>query len=361
MEVCPCCRRTAPCAAGGPRAWSWFHVTHRAVGRRPLFARRADLQAYLQLIAEQVREGLLEVHAWSLLTTHVHLLVRSRPALLAAALRRAGSVYARRLNRRLQRVGPLFGGRPLALPIRSSAHWRAVLAYIDRNAVEAGLASRPCAYPWGSAWHYARASGPEWLSRGVVEAWVRRRSGTASYRPEDYARSVHAQPEAAGLVERRLSKPAPELDPLDDLLGAAAPRVRAWLERRAREADGGAAGPVLVSPETLLRVVEGLRAARGSWPLARRRPGQRPSSAPGRRRDGWSVLLAGLMRSAGGLALQEIADRLGFSVAGVHGLVACHEHMVVDDPGYAEVVQRALRAALARDHGAGGPPRGRPQ
>lgn len=245
---------------------AWFHVTHRAVGRRPLFPEREDVQAYMELLAEQVRLGQLEVHAFSLLTTHLHLLVRARPAGLSEALRRAGAVYARRLNRRLRRVGPVFGGRPFVLRVRSAAHWRAVLAYIDLNAVEAGLADTPCRYPWGSAWHYARRSGPPWLARGVVEDWVRQRAGDAAYRPGSYGEVVHAGVRAREVAARRQTRPPSGGDPLDGLLSAAPAQVRAWLERRARAADGVSAGPVLVSPRALDEAVARARVLRGPWP-----------------------------------------------------------------------------------------------
>ena len=60
------------------------------------------------------RTGLLEVHAYSVLTTHYHLLVRSPSGQMAVAMQRVGNRYVRWFNRRARRDGPLFRGeRPV--------------------------------------------------------------------------------------------------------------------------------------------------------------------------------------------------------------------------------------------------------
>ena len=56
---------------------SWHHVVNRGIAKRPLFEDRDDIRYFLSRLAHEVRRGRIEVHAYCILTTHYHLLVRS--------------------------------------------------------------------------------------------------------------------------------------------------------------------------------------------------------------------------------------------------------------------------------------------
>jgi REP element-mobilizing transposase RayT len=336
----------------------WYHVVQRGMGRRPVFATALDVRALLELVAREVDRGSFELHAFAVLTNHCHLLVRARPPALSLALQRAFAVYARRLNRRLRRDGPLFGSRSRVRRIRSRGHWRSTVAYIDRNAVDAGLARTPAEYPFGSAWHFARPSGPVWLQREVVEDFVRREAGATKYRAGDYVRVFGDTGVPAGpreVVALRLSRPERAEDPLDNLLAAAPADVQRWLERMARQADGAAAGPALVDPKTLLTTLASARRGQATWWLDPPRAGAGGFARTGRerrgglRRDGWRVLACGLLRSACGLTLEEIGQRVGLSVGGVHFQIRCHSRMVGMEGVYRARAELVLSAALKTD------------
>ena len=55
----------------------WYHVIQRGLGRRPVFPRSDDAGLYVRLLAAEARRGAFELHAYWLLTTHVHLLVHN--------------------------------------------------------------------------------------------------------------------------------------------------------------------------------------------------------------------------------------------------------------------------------------------
>ena len=341
----------------------WFHVIHRGIGRRPVFSTSSEIRSLLNLIDRESERDGLELHAYSILTNHCHLLVRARLGGLSSALQRVFAVYSRRQNRRLRRDGPLFGSRARVRRIRSSGHWRATVAYIDRNPVDAGLTNSPARYPFGSAWHYSRPAGPPWLRREVIEDFVRCESGTSAYRPADYARVFgHASAPAGAreVVARRLERPEQDEDPLDDLLAAAPVEVRGWLERMARRADGASAGPALVDPRTLKSVLDKARRGRGAWllePVRSTDLGIKATRAQrgGVRRDGWSVLACGLLRSACGLTLEEIGGLVGLSVGGVHFQIRCHRRLVVLEGAYKARAEQLLTAALKIDFPGGAP------
>lgn len=308
-----------------------------------MFPGRPDVEALEELLERAVRRGPLEVHAYTVLTTHCHLLVRCPRERLSAALRNVFGSLGRRINKRLRREGPLFAGRGRIVPVTSVEHWRAVIAYIDRNAVEAAMASRPSAYPFSSAWHYARPSGPTWLRRDVVEEFVRRRTKSPGFTKEAYAKTFTCRTgKLSELAQRRAQTAVVELDPLDDLYPAAPEHVRRWLTGRARLADGLDAGPVVVGAQAILEAVDEQRVRLGDWT-----PGLDPTR-PGRRVDGWRTIAAGLLRASSGMHLAEIGARLGLSLSGAYEHARRHGVLLGSDDEYAKRAGTVLSRALRR-------------
>jgi REP-associated tyrosine transposase len=88
--------------------------------------------------------------AYCLMGNHVHLLVETPEANLAAGMQLLHGVYAQRHNRRHRRSGHLFQGRFGATRLRSDEQVSQVVLYIAQNPVEAGLCARPEQWPWSS-------------------------------------------------------------------------------------------------------------------------------------------------------------------------------------------------------------------
>ncbi len=329
----------------------WHHVMNRGVARRPLFESRRDIRHFLSRLARSVRRGEIEVHAYCVLTTHFHLLVRSPQGRLPAAMRRLQAEYAAWFNRCRRRDGPLFRGRYCSRPVTTDAHWCAVLRYIDANAVDAGLATGGTRYPHGSATHYARPRGPAWLERAVVEERVRDWLGAPCYVPSDYAVAVagagpDAPPDLAwrrlglGTASRRPSEP----DPLDDLLRAAPLQRRIWLAERATAADGGVSPQPVVDVAALRSALDGARRHQPGWEIG---SGQR-------RRDGWAVMTAGLLRACARVTLAECAAILRVSGATVQRYATEHSRLCAADDAYGQLAAEVFARALAPGHGGAG-------
>ncbi|MBN2673654.1 MAG: transposase, partial [Deltaproteobacteria bacterium] len=108
----------------------------------------------------------IEVHAYSLMPNHYHLLIRSRRGNLSPAMKHLGSVYTLEFNRRHKRDGTLFRGRFKSQLVKDDAYLLYLFAYIHLNPVKAGLASRiDGLHNWTS---YRRLlekdTEPRWLS-----------------------------------------------------------------------------------------------------------------------------------------------------------------------------------------------------
>ncbi len=147
---------------------TYHHVMNRGIARRPVFETDEDRRFFLSLLAQEVRAGRLEIHAYSVMLTHFHLLVRSVTGELSEAMRRIQNRYARRFNRSRKRDGPLFRGRFLSRPVDSLRYRRNVVTYIHDNAVAAGLVANPADHDWSSARFFAGEGGrrPPWLAPG---------------------------------------------------------------------------------------------------------------------------------------------------------------------------------------------------
>jgi REP element-mobilizing transposase RayT len=317
-----------------------------------LFETKRDVRYFLAGLARLVRSGDLEVHAYSVLTTHFHLLVRSPRGRLSAAMQRWLDSYARWFNRGRKRDGPLFRGRFVNRLVESDTYWVAVLQYIDNNPVTARLAARPVDYTHGSAWHYARLAGPAWLSRRMVEAVVRGRED-GSYDPRDYvAFSEKAMaPGMRWIVERRLGDAAARgRDPLDDFVSAAPGRVRAWMERKARLADGTAPGMAIASPTAVHACV-----ARRRLRDPQRRLGEEFGSAPW-----WEVQEAGLLRACAGLRQEDIAGRMRLVLSTLQRRLRTFSQATSGAGPFLDEAAELTAEALRRDCGAGLEPRARP-
>ena len=81
------------------------HVTQRAAGREPLFIEDDDYMYMIWLLKEVLGEHDVEVYAFCLMPTHMHLLFRPEGENLYDATRDLFSRYAMRFNRRYERKG----------------------------------------------------------------------------------------------------------------------------------------------------------------------------------------------------------------------------------------------------------------
>lgn len=132
--------------AGAPQ-----HVIQRGNNRMPTFTDAQDYRFYLECLLSSSERFGCSIHAYVLMTNHVHLLVTpQRSGAISTMMQSIGRRYVRRYNDRTQRTGTLWEGRFRAVPIDSDRHLMVCHRYIEMNPVRAGLASSPASYSWSS-------------------------------------------------------------------------------------------------------------------------------------------------------------------------------------------------------------------
>jgi putative transposase len=132
------------------------HVIARGVDRQAVFFRAEDYTLYLHALREAANKSQCQVHAYVLMTNHVHLLVtpeqkRSLPLMMQAM----GRTYVQRLNARYNRTGTLWEGRYKASLVQSEEYLLTCQRYIELNPVRAGMVAAPGDYPYSSYRHHA--------------------------------------------------------------------------------------------------------------------------------------------------------------------------------------------------------------
>ena len=134
------------------------HVIQRGNNRGQVFFGPKDAQQYLDWLQEAGAEHGLSVHAYVLMTNHVHLLVSPETAhSLPRAMRHLNWRYARYVNDTQSRTGSLWEGRYRASLVEEDPYFFACSRYIELNPVRAGLAKTPADYRWSSFKANARA------------------------------------------------------------------------------------------------------------------------------------------------------------------------------------------------------------
>ena len=128
-----------------------LHIVQRGHNRQPCFFGEEDYQAYLYWLGEALKKEHCVLHAYALMTNHVHLLVtpvraESIPRLIIALGRR----YVQYINTTYRRTGTLWDSRYKSSLIQTETYLLGCQRYIELNPVRAAMVNDPAHYRWTS-------------------------------------------------------------------------------------------------------------------------------------------------------------------------------------------------------------------
>ncbi|MFA4874951.1 MAG: transposase [bacterium] len=148
---------------------AWYHVMNRGLGRRKTYLTSKDRRQFLSILGETVETFHIEVHAYTLMDNHYHLLIHTPEMGLARAMRHINGVYTQKFNKVHRTDGPLFKGRYRAKLVDKDEYLLEVVRYIHMNAVDAGLVRYPGSYVWSSHLAYLQPEQRvKWLTADEV-------------------------------------------------------------------------------------------------------------------------------------------------------------------------------------------------
>lgn len=139
-------RRARIAVAGIP-----WHIIQRGNNRSPCFHADRDRHYYLKNLQQQAAKFGCAIHAYVLMTNHVHLLVTPKEIDSASLMmKHLGQRYVQYFNRSYERSGTLWEGRFKSCLIESSIYLLICYRYIELNPVRANMVLRPHEYRWSS-------------------------------------------------------------------------------------------------------------------------------------------------------------------------------------------------------------------
>ena len=127
------------------------HVTQRGNNRQQCFFDDSDRYRYLAILESAACRRGCAVHAYVLMTNHVHLLVTpTSPDGVSKLMQDIGREYVRHINKTRKRTGTLWEGRFKSSLVDSESYCLVCHRYIELNPVRAGMVDDPANYPWSS-------------------------------------------------------------------------------------------------------------------------------------------------------------------------------------------------------------------
>jgi len=132
------------------------HIVQRGNNREPCFFNDDDYYFYLERLEPALKRYKVSLHAYVLMTNHVHLLMTPADAEgISRVMSLLGQQYVRHINKTYRRSGTLWEGRHKASVVNTDEYLLQCYRYIELNPVRAEMVSAPEAYPWSSYGYHA--------------------------------------------------------------------------------------------------------------------------------------------------------------------------------------------------------------
>ena len=137
------------------------HVVQRGNDRQACFFEQENHLFYLDCLGQACRRYEVVLHAYVLMTNHVHLLMTPVTELgISRVMQLVGNRYVQYINKSYRRTGTLWEGRHKASLIDAERYLLTCYRYIELNPVRAGMVMHPGDYAWSS-----RKRGRRYLRR----------------------------------------------------------------------------------------------------------------------------------------------------------------------------------------------------
>jgi len=127
------------------------HIVQRGNNRDACFFCDEDYQYYLEVLAEGCRRYQVQLHAYCLMSNHVHLLLTPETESgISHVMQHIGRMYVRYINQSYRRSGTLWEGRHKASLVNAEEYLLTCYRYIEMNPVTANMVKTPEQYRWSS-------------------------------------------------------------------------------------------------------------------------------------------------------------------------------------------------------------------
>jgi len=127
------------------------HIVQRGHSREPVFFEDGDYSAYLTWLAEAAERYKCSIHAYVLMTNHVHILATPKDTQgISRMMQYVGRRYVPYINHTYGTSGSIWEGRYKASLIHDEPYLLICMRYIELNPVRANMTKSPAHYRWSS-------------------------------------------------------------------------------------------------------------------------------------------------------------------------------------------------------------------
>jgi putative transposase len=146
------------------RLGAFYHVMLRGNGGQNIFFNDDERQKMCSLIDEGIQRYNHRIHAFCLMSNHIHLLVQVANVPLSVIMQNLASRYCRYFHLCHKTRGHLFQERFKALLVQEECYFKRLLRYIHMNPVNAHLVQKPEDYRWSGHRAYLEEGEFFWLT-----------------------------------------------------------------------------------------------------------------------------------------------------------------------------------------------------
>lgn len=127
------------------------HIVQRGHSREPVFFEAGDYQAYLYWLQEAAERYGCAIHAYVLMTNHIHILATPETKnSISLMMQYTGRRYVPYINHSYGSSGTIWEGRYKSSMIHDEEYLLTCMRYIELNPVRANMVKSPGAYRWSS-------------------------------------------------------------------------------------------------------------------------------------------------------------------------------------------------------------------
>jgi len=132
----------------------YYHIMLRGNELKNIFLDDNDRLRFLEILGKKKEGKEFYLHAFCLMDNHVHLLISEGTEDIAKVMKRVNVSYVQYFNKKYRRIGHLFQDRYNSEAVEDDKYVMALMRYILRNPVKAGLVRKAREYKWSSYGSY---------------------------------------------------------------------------------------------------------------------------------------------------------------------------------------------------------------
>lgn len=151
---------------------AFYHVIARGNHQQTIFPDDGYYLHYLSLLEKNAVKHSVTIHAYALMTNHVHLLAQVGEQPLGEFMQGVQQGHTQYVNTRNQQSGHLFQGRYQAYLVENDTYLLTLVRYIHLNPVTAGIVKDPIDYRWSSHRHYLGGDGEGRVETSFIRAMM---------------------------------------------------------------------------------------------------------------------------------------------------------------------------------------------